>query len=224
VEDCKVDVNCKSNKTLIGGTPLHMAYGIGDENIAKYLIEHGADQEAFDDDGRKPRDYKFYQDPSRNFYSKLSKLFAKRQAICRNLSSPEFNHYSDLCIQGFSEFKAVDLTFEKFPSLQKHIDSGFTNQRNLETIPTLNELNCYITDMAPSYDRIGLELDIVNSRIRLIRNDPGLPGLEEKCLKMLEVWLENDTSATWKKLCDALRETGKSVLAEQIAKGLKPTV
>jgi len=31
------------------------------------------------------------------------------------------------------------------------------------------------------------------------------------------VWLENDTSATWKKLCDALRETGKSVLAEQIA-------
>jgi len=58
--------------------------------------------------------------------------------------------------------------------------------------------------MAPSYDRIGLELDIVNSQIKLIRNDPSLPGLEEKCLKMLEVWLENDISATWKKLCDAL--------------------
>ena len=52
----------------------------------------------------------------------------------------------------------------------------------------------------------------------LIRNDSSLPDLKEKCRKMLEVWLENDTTATWKKLCDALRETGKSVLAEKIAK------
>ena len=33
---------------------------------------------------------------------------------------------------------------------------------------------------------------------------------------MLEVWLENDTSATWKKLCDALEEEEMSFLAEQI--------
>jgi len=223
VEDCKVDLNCKSSR-LIGGTPLHMAYGIGEENIAKYLIDHGADQEAVDDNGRKPQDYKFYRGASKNFYSKVSIFFIKRQVICRSLSSPEFTHYNDLLHLGILQHKAVDLTFEKFPSLQKHIDSGFVNHQNLEAIPTLNELNHYITDMAPSYDRIGLELDVVNSQIKLIRNDPSLPGLEEKCLKMLEVWLENDTSATWKKLCDALEETGQSVLAERIAKAHNVTV
>ena len=33
VEECKVDVNCVI-KALINGTPLHMAYGIGEESIA----------------------------------------------------------------------------------------------------------------------------------------------------------------------------------------------
>ena len=70
--------------------------------------------------------------------------------------------------------------------------------------------------MAPSYYDIGLQLDIVNSQLKLIKNDPSLSDLKEKCRKMLEVWLENDTSATWKKLCDALEEEGLSVLAEQI--------
>ena len=30
---------------LIVATPLHMTYGIGEESIAQYLIEHGADQD-----------------------------------------------------------------------------------------------------------------------------------------------------------------------------------
>ena len=70
--------------------------------------------------------------------------------------------------------------------------------------------------MAPSYYNTGLELDIVNSKLKVIQSDPSLPDLERKCRKMLEVWLENDTSATWKKLCDALQEVGMSVLAERI--------
>ena len=70
--------------------------------------------------------------------------------------------------------------------------------------------------MAPSYYDIGLQLDIVNSQLKLIKNDPSLSDLKEKCRKMLEVWLESDTSATWKKLCDALQEAELSVLAEQI--------
>ena len=59
VEECKVDVNCILGPS--GGTPLHFAYGMGEENIAKYLIEHGADQDAIDNDGRKPKDYQFYE-------------------------------------------------------------------------------------------------------------------------------------------------------------------
>ena len=35
-----------------------MAYGIGEESIAQYFIEHGADQDALDSDDRKPIDYK----------------------------------------------------------------------------------------------------------------------------------------------------------------------
>ena len=61
--------------------------------------------------------------------------------------------------------------------------------------------------MAPSYYNIGLELGIDNSQLNLIKDDHiSFPGLEEKCRRMLEVWLEKDTSATWKKLCDALKE------------------
>ena len=62
-----------------------------------------------------------------------------------------------------------------------------------------------------------LELDIVNnSQLKVIKKDPSLPDLKEKCRKMLEFWLENDTSATWKKLCDALQEAELNVLAERI--------
>ena len=118
--------------------------------------------------------------------------------------------------QGIKEIEAVELTFKEFPYLQKNLGGDIANWQNLEATPTLNELNHYITEMAPSYYNIGLELDIVNSKLKVIQSDPSLPDLERKCRKMLEVWLENDTSATWKKLCDALQEVGMSVLAERI--------
>ena len=160
----------------------------------------------------------------------LSKFCIRLRVIEKTLG-PELEHYSQLCEQGLSVYKAMDLTFEKFPSLQNLVDGGYVswitlieqdanggliNQRILEATPTLKELNRYITDMAPSYYDIGLQLDIVNSQLKLIKNDPSLSDLKEKCRKMLEVWLENDASATWKKLCDALEEEGLSVLAEQM--------
>ena len=89
-------------------------------------------------------------------------------------------------------------------------------KRNLNDTPTLQELDHYITDMAPFYYDIGLELDIVNSKLKIIKSDPSFPDLNEKCLKMLELWLEVDPSATWKKLYDALQETKLSVVAEQV--------
>ena len=121
-----------------------------------------------------------------------------------------------MCQQGTTEVEAIELTFNKFPSLKESLDGDIANQRNLDVAPTLHELNHYITDMAPSYCNIGLELDIVYSKLKVIQSDPGLPDLKRKCRKMLEMWLENDTSATWKKLCDALQEVGMSVLAERI--------
>ena len=100
--------------------------------------------------------------------------------------------------------------------MQDNLDGGIGKHPNLEATPTQRELNQYLIDMAPSYQDIGSELDVPYATLKLIRKDPNLSDPKEKCRNMLEVWLENDTSATWKKLCDALQEVGMSVLAEQI--------
>ena len=80
----------------------------------------------------------------------------------------------------------------------------------------MNKLNSWIPEMAPYYYSIGLELDILNSRLKNIKTDSNFSGNEEKCREMLGVWLANDTSATWEKLCKALESTDQRVLAENI--------
>ena len=79
VEECKVDVNCVCHG-VINGSPLHMAYSISEESIAQYLIEHGADQDAFDSDGRKPIDYKLYM-LSKTAYACASQSYIKRRVL-----------------------------------------------------------------------------------------------------------------------------------------------
>ena len=74
----------------------------------------------------------------------------------------------------------------------------------------------YIARIAICYHDIGLELDIVNSKLRIIQEDLRFPGSEEKCRQMLNVWLDNDTSATWEKLCKALERNNLNVLAQDI--------
>ena len=63
VEECQVDVSYTA--TILGGTALLITYGMGEKSIAQFLIEHGADQEVVDNNGRKPRDCKFY---AKNIY------------------------------------------------------------------------------------------------------------------------------------------------------------
>ena len=53
-----MDVNRVSDE-LCGGTPLHLAYGIGENNMGQYLIDHGADLEVTDKLGRKLKDYEY---------------------------------------------------------------------------------------------------------------------------------------------------------------------
>jgi len=216
VEECKVDVNQTIGmKPIIGGTALHMAYGMDDLNVAKYLIEHGANQNALDTNGNKPEDCRC----KINYYSLASKYFIKYSKIFHNVASKEREYFSKSVRDGISVFDAVDLTIKQFPKL---MEDGSTNPHNLEAIPTMSKLNRYVTDMAPSYYAIGLELDIPNSKLKVIKADPSLGDLEEKCRKMMEVWLENDTSATWRKLYDALQEpdVGLCTIAEQIKKSV----
>ena len=80
----------------------------------------------------------------------------------------------------------------------------------------MNKLNRFISDMAPYYYEIGLELDIINSQLKVIKHDTKYPGIGEKCHNMLNLWLDNDTTATWEKLCTALEEINQSVLAKKI--------
>lgn len=85
----------------------------------------------------------------------------------------------------------------------------------------MKELNHYITDMAPHYYDIGLELDMLNSTLKDIKNNS--TDNREKCREMLQKWLDNDTHATWKKLCDALKEANQSVLAKKIKEAIIST-
>ena len=213
VEHCKVNVNCVSNMGD-DGTPLHMAYGIGDESIARYLIEHGADQDALDENGRKPVDYKSF---STNRYSGASNFSIKQRAIYKRMGSDEYDYYITMRKQGYGEREATELTLKKFQSLQENL-GGIAND---QTRPTMQKLSRYINDMTSSYQTIGLELGVPFATLKIIRNDPNLPNLREKCREMLHVWLENDVCATWKKLCDALQEAEMRVLADQIKSSLQ---
>ena len=66
------------------------------------------------------------------------------------------------------------------------------NHQFLDATPTLKELSYYITDMAPYHHySIGLEFRIDNRELGLIREDNiSFFGLEQKCHRMLEVWLD----------------------------------
>ena len=209
VEECKVNVNVKC-LGMSNSTPLHVAYGMKQDSMIEYLIQHGADKHAVDNDGKKPSDYRYTFYKSENRYSCLSESMRK---ITKMQDISKLSEVQEKT-QTVQMEDAINLGSKKHP-----VEEGSADH-NLDATPTLNELNRYITEMAPSYFAIGLELDIVNSQLKLIKSDPGLPNLKEKCLKMLEVWLENDTSATWRKLCEALQEEhiGLKVLAENMAK------
>ena len=209
VEECKVDIDTVSSAPdSFYWTPLHVAYTVDDPRIVTYLIQQGANVNAVDIHGRKPIEY---AGGERIMIEQSTALICRRKIFEQKFESDEFKCFLSFLSEGHSDKEAVTLTCEKFPSLK---DNG------IQSTPTMNKLNHYITDMAPSYNTIGLELDVPNNKLKVIKNDPSLADLQEKCCRMLEVWLETDTSASWKKLCDALEEpgVGLSVLAGQIKK------
>ena len=78
----------------------------------------------------------------------------------------------------------------------------------------MNMLNHYITDISPYYYEVGLELGIVDGELEVIKANSS--EIQEKCRKMLGVWLARDTFATWRKLCDTLEKRNQCVLAKNI--------
>ena len=221
VEDCKVDVNyCTSDAGYSeGATALHLAYALNEMEMVKYLIEHGANENLIDSTGRRPRDYQFNKNSR---YHHMSVNLLKLAKLYRDITCKEFQYFCLMLKSGVKYMDAVHLTFEKFPELLNDVTHA-QPCCNLETTPTMNVLNHYITDMAPDYYSIGLELGIHNRQLKVIKSDTSLPAIKQKCRAMLELWLDTDTSASWKKLCDALQEpeVGLCIIAEQMKKYLE---
>lgn len=206
IEKQGFDVNSvwrASDNDNVYSTLLHLAYYMNETAFAEYLISKGADKNATDTNGKKPMEYS----------GGIEAAIKHSEDMVQHRQMGLYGRLDimRLCNEGYSEEEATKSVIQKFPTSKVE-----TPKRDLNDVPTLKELNRYIIDMAPLYYDIGLELDVLNSQLKLIRNDPSLPDLKEKCRRMLEVWLENDISATWKKLCDALLETGQNVLADQI--------
>ena len=214
VQECSIDVNKEMRFDMCGNTccttPLHLAYGTNQSETAQYLIKCGANQSAIDADGKKPLHY--LPNSGENRYSRLSEYFVKRRKLFNKYISDERVHFENLCNTGISEEKAIYLTYQEFPKLNEALD--------LDTIPTMNKLNHYITDMALSYYDIGLALDIPNSELSIIQGDSNLADIRVKCRKMLDVWLKTDSSASWRKLCNALEHPSVTLcpIAEKIKK------
>ena len=219
VEEYGVNINGIS-PLAHGSTCLHVAYALKQNDMVKYLIEHGADQTMLDEDGKRPGDYKFSE--SQTIYSKMSEQLIRRAKVLdvSKTKGESFVYYQELQNQNVSIPDALDCVFKQFPLLKDEANSC----HNLDATPKLRELSHYIEEMAPSYYEIGLQLDIINSQLKLIKIDNiNFPSHKEKCHEMLEVWLKKDTSATWKKLCDALEEVKLHALADKVTKGTHNT-
>ena len=221
VENCKVNVNqAVFVGQYNGATALHMAYGLNEIEIANYLIQHGANENLIDYNGKRPRDYLFGNED--DTYRSVSRRLLRFSKLYRDIKSKEYQYLLLMLGRGTELMDAVDLTFQKYPELNDDVAST-QPCLNLEIAPTMKELNHYITDMAPVYYSIGLELGIHNKQLKVIKNDPSLSNIKHKCRTMLEMWLDTDTSANWRKLCEALQEpeVGLFNIAEQMKKYLE---
>ena len=96
VKESKVDVNQPIRGGILhGGTPLHIAYAIMDEDVADYLIEQGANCNATDSSGKKPQDYLLEKED--NDYYKMSISFVKHS---KKLPSEGLAYFMKLCNNG----------------------------------------------------------------------------------------------------------------------------
>ena len=141
VEECEVDVNICTNYAY---TSLHIAYTAGHTHIAQYLIQHGADVMAVNDNGDTPYD----------LIDGIPKLITLSQAlqnariIHQVPGSAEYMYYVKLRNKGIEVNEAVTLTMEQFPSLTE--DGPTQSHHDVDHTSFTKELTQYITKRSPS--------------------------------------------------------------------------
>ena len=138
LEECSgIDVNVTTDDSL--HTPLHVAYLCGHTNIAKYLIQHGADMYAVDSDGYTPYEY-MDGDPN---CIKISEHLQNKRKIHHTPYSNEHCYYMRLANDGIDDVEAVSRTMEQFPSLK--VDGPTQPHHDIDHASALKEFAQYTT-------------------------------------------------------------------------------
>ena len=140
LEECSgIDVNVTTDDDYLD-TPLHLAYLCGHTQIAQYLIQHGADVYAVDNDGHTPYEY-IDGEPNAIKNSEHMQSFRKIHHIPYSI---EHCYYMKLINFGIDAAKeAVSLTMEQFPSLKE--DGPTQPHQDIDHASALKEFTQYIT-------------------------------------------------------------------------------
>ena len=138
LEECSdIDVNIADDHLL---TPLHYAYLAGHTQIARYLIQHGADVYAMDSNGCTPYEY-IDGDPD---YIKYSEYYQNKKIIYHIPFSIEHCYYMKLRNLGIDDEEAVSLTMEQFPSPKE--DGPTQPHYDIDHASALKEFTQFITN------------------------------------------------------------------------------
>ena len=137
LEECtNIDVNVTDDRLR---TPLHVAYLYGHTQIAKYLMQHGADVYAVDTDGCTPYEY-IDGDPDSIKNSEYFQNIRKIHHIPYSIEHCYFMKHIN--IETDTE-EAVSLTMEQFPSLKE--DGSTPPHHDIDHASALKEFTQYIT-------------------------------------------------------------------------------
>ena len=138
LEECSsIDVNVTDHDSW---TSLHLAYLYGHTEIAQYLIQHGANEDAVNGDGCTPNVY-IDGDPVGISYSEY---LQNRRKIHHIPYSIEHCYFMNLNNVGIDEEAAVSLTMEHFPSLKE--DGPTQPRQDIDHASALKEFTQYITN------------------------------------------------------------------------------
>ena len=138
-EHSDIDVNVTTNDDDLR-TPLHAAYLTGHTQIAQYLIQHGADVHAVDNNGCTPYEY-IDGNPGD---IKISEYIQNRRKINHIAFSSEHCYYMKLINIGIDDEEAVSLTMEQFPSLKE--DGPTQPHHDVDHASALKEFTQFITN------------------------------------------------------------------------------
>ena len=135
--DIDVNVTTNDNDLL---TPLHDAYLYGHTQIAQYLIQHGADVHAVDNNGCTPYEYI----DGNSDCIKDSEYLQHRRKIHHIAFSIEHCYYMKLINIEIDGEEAVSLTMDQFPSLKQ--DSPTQRHHDIDHASALKEFSQFITN------------------------------------------------------------------------------